>query len=101
MDELTCSPQCPAQVWEECKRSGHLPKLPDCPLCMEKQGVIVMHAPNGTSRQHTLHLDTGCWDDVSVDGKKYFAVAGVRVKHEDSYVVVPYFLPVENKSGCL
>ena len=60
---------------------------------------MVKHSPNATPSLHTLHLDTGYWDEVSVDGKKYFAVAGIRAKHEDSCMVVPYFLPVENKSG--
>ena len=32
-------------------------------------------------------------------GRSTFVVAGVRAKHEDSCMVVPYFLPVENKSG--
>ena len=78
MDEPTGPPQRPARVWEEHEHNGHLPKLPDCPVCVEEQGTIVKHAPNATPRLHTLHLDTGCWDDMSVDGKKYFFVAGIR-----------------------
>ena len=99
IDEPTSPPQRPEHVREEHERNGHLPKLPDCPTCVEEQGTIAKHAPNATPRLHTLHLATGCWDEVSVHGKKYFIVAGTRVKHEDSYTVVPFFLPVENKSG--
>ena len=84
MDEATGPPQRAAQVWEEQKRNGGLPKLLDCPVCVEQQGTIVKHAPDATPRLRTLHLDTGCWDEASVDGKKYFVAAGMRAKHEDS-----------------
>ena len=99
MDELTGPPQPPAHVWGKHERNGHLPEPLDCPICVDKQGTIVKHAPNATPRLHTLNLDMGYWDEVNVDGKKHFVVAGIRVKHEDSYMVVRDFLPVENKSG--
>ena len=37
--------------------------------------------------------------DLSLDGKRYFVVAGLRVQHEDKVMLVPFFIPVENKSG--
>ena len=46
-----------------------------------------------------MHLDTGYWEDLSLDGKRYFVVAGLRVQHEDKVMLVPFFIPVENKIG--
>ena len=38
---------------------------------------------------HTLHLDTGYWGDLnSLDGKRYFVAAGLRVQHE-TVVAIP------------
>ena len=45
------------------------------------------------------HLDTGYWGDLSLDGKRYFVVAGLRVQHEDKVILVPFFILVENKTG--
>ena len=59
MDEPTGPPQRPAHVWEEHERNGHLPKLPDCLVCVKEQSMIVKHAPNATPRLHTLSLYTG------------------------------------------
>ena len=41
----------------------------------------------------------GILGDLSLDGKRYFVVAGLRVQHEDKVMLVPFFLLVENKSG--
>ena len=50
-------------------------------------------------QHHTLHLDTGYWGDPGLDGKRYFLAAGLRVQHEDEIMLVPFFIPVENKTG--
>ena len=44
-----------------------------------------------------LHLKTGYWGDLSLDGKRYFVVAGLRVQHEDKVMLVPFFIPVVKK----
>ena len=49
-----------------------------------------------TNSLQTLHLDTGYWGDPSLDGKRYFLAAGL---HEDKIMLVPFFIPVENKTG--
>ena len=41
----------------------------------------------------------GYWGDLSLDGKRYFVVAGLRVKHEEDVMLVPFFFLVENKTG--
>ena len=50
---------------------------------------------------HTLHLDTGYWGHLSLDGKRYFEVAGLRVQHEDKVMLVPFFIQVENETGLI
>ena len=44
-----------------------------------------------------FHLDTGNWGDISLDRKRYFVVAGLRVQHDDKSL----FIPTENKSGLI
>ena len=68
MDEPTGPPHRPANVWEGHERNRLLPTLPDGLVCVEEQGTNVKHAPNATRHLHTLHLDTGYWGEVSVDG---------------------------------
>ena len=34
------------------------------------------------------HLDTGYWRDLSLDCKRYFVVAGLRVQHDDKVMLV-------------
>ena len=36
---LTRSPE----EWERYERNGHIPQLPDCPVCVEEQGPVVRH----------------------------------------------------------
>ena len=51
--------------------------------------------------QLALDLDTGCWGDLSLDGKRYFVVAGLRVQREDKVMLFHFFTPVENKTGLM
>ena len=81
------------------ERDDQLPKPPDCPVCIEEHGSVVRHFSSTSTGWHTLHLDTGYWGDLSLDGKQYFVVAGLRVKHDDKVMLVPFFVPVENKTG--
>ena len=37
---------------------------------------------------YNLHLDTVCWGDLSLDGKRYFVAAGIRVQHDKQVLVV-------------
>ena len=37
----------------------------------------------------------------SLDGKRYFVAARLRVQHEDKVMLVPFFTPVENKTGLI
>ena len=41
----------------------------------------------------------GYWGDLSLDGKRHFVVAGLRIQHEDKVILVRFFIPVENKTG--
>ena len=35
LDEAEIEDQRPAAIWEQHERDGHLPKIPDCPVCLE------------------------------------------------------------------
>ena len=85
--------------WEQRERDGHMPKIPGCPVCVEEHGAVVHHFGSTSSSLHSLHLDTRCWGDLSLDGKRYFVVAGFRVQHEDKIIIVLFFIPMDNKSG--
>ena len=76
-----------------------MPKLPDCPVCVEEHGSVVRRFASTSSSLHTHYLDTGYLGNLSLDEKCYFVVAGLRVQHEDDVILVPFFLPVKNKSG--
>ena len=71
------------EVWEQHERDGHMPKFPDCPVCIQEHGSVVKHISSTTNSLHTLHLNTGFGGNLSLDGKRYFVVAGLRVQHED------------------
>ena len=89
----------PPEEWERHERNGHYPKLPDCPVCVEEQGPVVRHYAQGSSSLNTLHLDTGYWGDWSLDEKRYFIAAALRVEQDGSGILIPFFVPVENKSA--
>ena len=98
--DKTSSPSIrPPEVWEQHERDGHMPKLSDCPICVEEHGSVVRYFASTSSSLRTLHLDTRYWDDLSLDGKRYCLVAGLRLQHEDEVILVPFFMRVENKSG--
>ena len=69
LDEAATKDQHPARVWEQHKRDGHLPKFPDCPVCLEEQGSVVRHAHSHNPSLRTMHIDTGYWDEVRQDVK--------------------------------
>ena len=52
-------PYRPPEVWEQRERDGHMPKLPDCPVCVEEHGSVVPHFFSASNSLHTLHLDRG------------------------------------------
>ena len=95
------APAKPPEVWEQHERDGHMPKFPDCPVCVEEHGSVVRHFASTSSSLHTLHLDTGYWEDLSLDGKGYYVVAGLCAQHDDKVILLPFFIPVDNKSGLL
>ena len=72
------------EEWERHQRNGHHPKLPDCPVCVEEQGPVVRHYAHSSSSLNTLHLDTGYWGDWSLDEKRYFIAAALRVEQDSS-----------------
>ena len=87
------------EEWERHERNGHIPKLPDCPVCVEEQGPVVRHYAQSSPSLNTLHLDTGYWGDWSLDEKRYFIAAALRVEHEKSGILIPFFVPIETKSA--
>ena len=91
LDAATPIPERPPEVWE------HMPELPDCPVCVEEHGSLVRHFSSTSTSLHTLHLDTGYWVDLSLDGKRYFVVTVLRVQHDDKVMPVPFFIPVETR----
>ena len=95
MDTRTIVPARPPEVWEQQERDGHIPKFPDCQVCVQEHGYVVKRFSRTTNSLHTLHLDTGYWGDLSLDGMRYFVVAGLSVQHEDKVTLVPFFIPVE------
>ena len=81
-EQLTDKPSHPtrsAEEWEKHERNGHIPKFPDCPVCIEEQGPIVRHYTQSSPSLNTIHLDTGYWGDWSLDEKRYFIAAAMRV----------------------
>ena len=64
---LTHQCQLDLQVWEQRERDGHMPKLLDCPVCVEEHGSVARHFASTTNSLHTLHLDTGYWGELSLD----------------------------------
>ena len=97
-DKPASSTRAPEE-WEKHERNGHHPKLPDCPVCIEEQGPVVRHHAYGSTSLNTLHLDTGYWGDWSLDEKRYFIAAALRVQHDGSGILIPFFVPIENKSA--
>ena len=89
MDTKLTIPSRAPEVWEQHERDGHMPKFPDCPVCVQEHGSVVKHFSSSTNSLHTLHLDTEYWGDSSLDGKRYFLAAGLRVQHEDKIMLVP------------
>ena len=85
--------------WEKHERNGHIPKFPDCPVCVEEQGPVVRHYAQNSPSLNTNHLDTGYWGDWSLDEKRYFIAAALRVEHDTTGILIPLFVPVENKSA--
>ena len=79
IDKITSTPARPPEVWEQRERDGRIPKLPDCPACVEEHGSVVRHFARSSSSLRTLPLDAGYWADLSLDGKRYFVAAGIRV----------------------
>ena len=101
-DQLTDKPPHPtrsAEEWEKHERNGHIPKFPDCPVCIEEQGPIFRHYAQSSPSLNTIHLDTGYWGDWSLGEKRYFIAAAMRVEHDTSGILIPFFVPVENKSA--
>ena len=44
------------EVWEQHERGGHMPKFPDCPVCIQEHGPVVKHFSSTTNGLHTLHF---------------------------------------------
>ena len=76
-----------------------MPKLPECPVCVEDHGSVVRRFASASSSLRSSHLDTGYWGDLSLDGRRCFVEAGLRVQREDKVILAPFVMPVENKSG--
>ena len=66
---------------------------------MEEQGPVVRNYAQHTPSLNTLHLDTGYWGDWSLAEKRYFIAAALRVEHDKTGILIPFFVPVENKSA--
>ena len=92
MDTRTIVARRTPEVWGQHERDGHMPKFPDCPVCVQEHGSVVKHFSSTTNSLQ------GYWGDPSLDGKRYFVAAGLRVQHEDKVMLVPFFFPVENKN---
>ena len=61
-EQLTDMPSKPTrspEEWEKHERNGHIPKLPDCPVCVEEQGPVFRHYAQSSPSLNTLHL--GYW----------------------------------------
>ena len=101
-EQLTDTPLKPArspEEWEQHERNGHIPKFPDCPVCVEEQGSVVRHYAQNSPSPNTLHLDTGYWGGWSLDEKRYFIAAALRVEQDKNGILIPFLVPVENKSA--
>ena len=76
MDTKLTIPSRAPEVWEQHERDGHMPKFPDCPVCVQSS---ISAAP-----------PIACIPC-------YFLAAGLRVQHEDKIMLVPFF--IRNKTG--
>ena len=54
--------------------------------------TVVRHYAQGSSSTNTLHLDTGYWGDWSLDEKRYFLAAALRVEQDNSGILIPFFV---------
>ena len=59
LDAKPPAPYRPPEVWEQRERDGHMPKVPDFPVCSS----FCQHVYLDSTSLHTLHLDTGYWGD--------------------------------------
>ena len=83
MDAKLTLPSRAPEVWEQHEREMDICQVPRLSsVCEQEHGSVVKHFSSTTNSLHTLHLDTGCWGDPSLDGKRYFLAAGLRVQHE-------------------
>ena len=100
-DMSSTPPTRSVEEWNKHERNGHIPKFPDCPVCLEEQGPVVCHYAQNAPSLNTTHLDTGYWGDWSLDEKRYFIAAALRVEHDKTGILIPFFVPVENKSAVI
>ena len=66
---------------------------------MEEQGPVARHYAQNTPSLNTLHLDTEYWGDWSLDEKRNFIAAALRVEHDKTGILIPFSVPVKNKSA--
>ena len=41
LDKTSSMPARPPKAWEQHEREGHMPKLSDCPICVEEHGSVL------------------------------------------------------------
>ena len=66
----------PPEVWAQHKLDGHMPKLPDCSVCVQEHGSVVRRFSSTTNSFNTLHLDTGYWGDLRFGWQKILCRCG-------------------------
>ena len=71
----------------------------NCQIVQYVFSSVVRQFSSTSNSLQTLHLDTGYWGDLNLAGKRYFVVAGLRAQHEDKVMFVPFFIPLEHKTG--
>ena len=99
LTDMSSPPTRSVEEWEKHERNGHIPKFSDCPVCLEEQGPVVRHYAQRAPSLNTIHLDTGFWGDWSLDEKQYFIASALRVEQDKTGILIPFFVPVENKSA--
>ena len=79
--------------WLEHHQSGHLPKDPTCPVCMEEAGSKINHRRKNADRHPgIMHCDLAAFE-ASADGHKYCLVAAVTIEVDQCVEVVTFLHP--------
>ena len=103
-EQLTDMPSRPptrsAEEWRSTKGTDTF-QVPGLSCLFGRRRACCCHYAQNAPSLNTIHLDTGYWVDWSLDEKRYFIAAALRVEHAKAGILIPFIVPVENKSAAV